>query len=191
MRADAGALLHNMGAPPWSTIRYAGLGQVEAGKASGWVPGIVLDRGRPADDPGAIPLPPDIPPVGVRVRFRLPTGRALRRPSHGAILAAAGIPADGLAPRARAAAAASAIARRAAELPLPDACVIVSGPHDRESPWADLLSALAVLCACNRVMWMRAREPSIRDGIRLRSVTLLVPPTFTHLLPPHPQEIQP
>lgn len=159
-RDRAAGLLHNMSAPPKTVVKFDGLG--------------VLDGSGAAKSPAVF---------GTAVRFRLapewrrlPLARFLRRLEPDCRLRAA---AD------RAARVLELIERRAAELPLPEGCVLIRPGDDHAEPWGDPLSALAVLAKCTDTVWLRGKSPSLLAAQERADVSLLVPPAFAVRLPSH------
>jgi hypothetical protein len=77
------------------------------------------------------------------------------------------------------------IEARAAELPLPDGCLVIRGGERLRLRliWPDPLSALAVLSKCSDHVWLRAKNPSLAAALARRSVMLFVPPGLQHRLP--------
>jgi hypothetical protein len=157
---EHGALLHNMGAPPKTVVKYAGLRDITI-PGSGTFP------------PGLHPLP--LP--GVAVRFSLPAG--LAGASASCILLRLGQD-PGSAPEEMLA---HLIDERAAALPLPDGCAAIAPRFQHRILWRDLLSVLAVLTKCSAHVWLRAKAPSLIAGIARRDVSLLIPPAFVARLP--------
>jgi hypothetical protein len=145
-----------MGAPPRTTIRYAGLG-------SGASPDL-------SHDPG-------FGVYGASIRFTVPAGLAGHTP--GAILRFLGIPARRLAERQLL----DLIEARAAELPLPDGCVVAPVSPADSVPWPDALSGLAVITKCSDAVWLRVKSPVLETLKRRHEVSLLIPPAFVNALP--------
>ena len=71
---------------------------------------------------------------------------------------------------------------RAAELPLPDGCLIIP---DGDYPviWPDLLSALAIITKSSGSVWLRSKSPALSVIEKRRSVCLLLPEDFIPKLP--------
>ena len=70
------------------------------------------------------------------------------------------------------------IEERARELPLPDGAVVIPPKEQHEEPWADVLSALAVLTKSSGAVWLRTKTPRLSVLKGRRQVSLLVPPSF-------------
>ena len=151
-------LLHNMSAPPKTTVAYAGLARL-SGTRDGPLSNIAASTyGRPVA-------------FALDKRFRGGTAseilRQLRKrpggdPDHKleALLDA-----------------------RAAELPLPDGCVVIEYRAEHAPIWRDRLTVLAVLTKCSDNVWLRSKLPSPARALARRAVTLLVPPAFIAQLP--------
>lgn len=173
MRAPP-SLLHNMSAPPTTTVRYAGLGTQAESSAS-------VSKVSTSKKSSAKPINPRA--FGVAVHFAIEQSMTsttaigiLRR-----LKTKPGSNAD--------ATLAALIETRAAEFPLPDGCLLMPR-HSIELPastvctlWPDLLSTLAVLSKCSDHVWLRAKSPSLSAALTRRSATLFVPPQLAHLLP--------
>ena len=157
-------LLHNMSAPPRSTVRYAGL--ADLAHARGLIPS--ADRLRPFEGIGVF---------GTPVRFALE--RELPWKTVEEVLERLGIEA-GPDPEQQLAALVNA---RADELPLPDGCAVIPAKAEHRVIWPDTLSALAILAKCSSNIWLRAKSPALNAGLARRQVTLLVPPGFARRLP--------
>jgi hypothetical protein len=149
-------LCRNMGSPPKTTIRYAGIG-------AGASPDL-------SHDPG-------FGVYGASIRFTVPAGLIGHTPS--AILRFLGEPAKGPTERRLL----DLIEARAAELPLPDGCVVVPCSPADSAPWPDALSALAVITKCSEAVWLRVKSPVLESLKRRHEVSLLIPPAFVRALP--------
>jgi hypothetical protein len=166
MPREQASLIHNMSAPPKSVVSYAGLGGLSSVSGSG---GTGRRGARPDDDRA----------FGASVNFRLDpemTARTAR-----GILQRLGAR-TGPDPDATLVA---LIERRAAELPLPDGCLVIpTHPGARHRLiWPDLLSVLAVLSKCSEHVWLRAKCPSLSAALSRRQATLFVPPPLGGRLP--------
>ena len=161
---DAGALLHNMSAPPKSVVKYSGLADLATVRSPGGsgVTGI----GFKGDGFFGIP-----------VRFALPAELAGKSPAD--ILRHLGADAQ-LDPERQLCALINA---RANELPLPEGCAVIAALEGHRLIWADALSALAILAKCSDAIWLRAKTPALNAALARTQVTLLVPPLFAEHLP--------
>lgn len=165
MRPDPSpSLLHNMSAPPKTTVTWQGLsglmGQLGPGGS-----GVCSLLYTPGDS------------YGHAVSFVLP--EECTGVSAASLLRELGLPARQSAEKTLLA----HVEARAAALPLPDGCVVVPIVPRATTPWPDLLSALAVLTKCSETVWLRAKTPALSSLGRRRSVTLLVPPIFADRIP--------
>lgn len=154
---DTTPLLHNIGAPPRTVVRYSGLSNVaETGEGASDV--------RPA------------PSYGSPVRFVLPADVDTSTPTT--ILHSLGIdPGDDAHTTLE-----SLINARANELPLPAGCAVIAAADTHRVIWADALSALAILTKCSDSIWLRAKMPAVHGAFTRRDATLLVPPAFAQQL---------
>lgn len=150
---DTTPLLHNIGAPPRTVVRYSGLANVaQTGDGAG--------AARPA------------PSYGSPVRFVLPADVDTSTPTT--ILHSLGIdPGDDAQATLE-----SLINARANELPLPAGCAVIAAADTHRVIWADALSALAILTKCSDSIWLRAKTPSLHGAFSRREASLLVPPAF-------------
>jgi hypothetical protein len=73
---------------------------------------------------------------------------------------------------------ASLIDCRAADLPLPDATLIVEHQSAHLCVWPDLLSFLAVATKSTAHVWMRSKRPVVSRLTKCRSISMVVPPPF-------------
>jgi hypothetical protein len=160
-------LLHNMSAPPKTVVKYAGLAELTRGASQG--------AGR-----GGLALG-HAGTFGVPVLFELE--HSFRSKTPRTVLQALGEP-----PTANPAARLEALLdARAAELPLPDGCVVIDPDEGHAALWRDPLTVLAVLSKCSHAVWLRAKQPSLTAALARRTVALLVPPAFAgHLPEPKP-----
>ena len=166
MRADPSpSLLHNMSAPPKTTVTWQGLS------------GLVGQKGPGGSGVCSLNYTPGSGIHGLAVLFALP--EEVTGVSAASLLERLGQPAGGSAERTLL----SHIEARAQALPLPDGCVVIQKVSGAATPWPDLLSVLAVLTKCSETVWLRAKKPSLGSLARRRAVTLLVPPMFTHRIP--------
>ncbi len=148
-----GALAHNMSVPPKSVMKYSGLAGCRGA------------GGQEAASAAAL--------FGTPLRFELPPGAGARTLPE--IMKTLGIERGG--GRAeREARLAALIDARAAELPLPEGCVVIPANDGHHAPWPDLLTALAVLAKCSESVWLRAKTPAFAAALRRRRASLLVPP---------------
>lgn len=158
---DHGPLLHNMSAPPKSVVKYTGLAELGPMLEGDTDPSGTAGRGV----------------FGTPVRFDLPI--ALEGKLPGEILDSLGIAAepdpDSHLVRL--------INARAAELPLPDGCLVIPAGPTHPRLWSDALTALAILSKCSDTLWLRAKAPALLAARQRNSVSLLVPPNFAHQLP--------
>jgi hypothetical protein len=157
---ERGQVLHNMSAPAKSVMEYAGLAGIG----------------------GAAQAPPSKPAAtfGEPVAFLL--DRAFKATTPLQILKALQVT-PGANPQRELEALLNA---RAAELPLPDGCVVIDSRNDHPSIWRDPLTVLAVLTKCSVSVWLRRKQPAIGRLRSHRSATLLVPPAFVDRLPERP-----
>jgi len=150
-------LLHNMSTPPKSVVKYTGLS--EAATTTG--PGGTGVCGVRFSSDGIF---------GAFVTFRLT--HSLRRRAPATILKHLGIEL-GQAPEKKLV---RLINRRARELALPDACVVVPAKQDHPCPWPDPLATLAIITKSSGNVWLRGKTPRL-SAIKKRSVvSLLIPP---------------
>lgn len=172
---DPAPLLHNMSAPPKTVVTYTGLsGLAKQSGPGGSGTSAVAVRGA------------DV--FGLPLCFALPAAFTADTPE--AVLAEvyaqaqsreagdmhdrAVLPIDTTLERL--------IDARAAELPLPDGCLVVPADDTHAMPWPDLLAALAVLAKCSDTVWLRAKTPSLTAALARRRASLLVPPRFAQAL---------
>jgi len=166
MRADPSpSLLHNMSAPPKTTVTWQGLS------------GLMGQLGPGGSGVCSLKYTPGSGAYGLAVCFALPDD--ITRLSAASLLERLGQPTGGSAEKTLLA----HIEARATALPLPDGCVAVGKVAGAVTPWSDLLSVLAVLTKCSEAVWLRAKKPSLSSLARRRAVTLLVPPMFVHRIP--------
>jgi len=164
MRPDPGpVLLHNMSAPPKTTVTWHGLSGLleQPGPGGPGVGSARTGRGQAYGQAVRFALPEDcsgVSPLSLLRYLGHPPGRSAKM----TLLAQ--------------------IQKRADALPLPDGCVVVAMTPDAIAPWPDLLSALAVLTKCSQTVWLRSKAPALSSLDRRRAVTLLVPPPFTDLM---------
>lgn len=158
---ERAALLHNMSGPPHTVLKYAGLGALAA-----------------AAGPGASEAKaPALTAFGTPVRVVLPAEVAGATPAE--VLRRLGRAADAAPERALAA----LVDARAAQLPLPDGCVVIPARPEHPVFWPDdVLAALAVLAKSSGSVWLRARSPALSAALQRREATLLVPPRFAGAL---------
>ena len=149
-------MLHNMSAPPRTTIRYEGLsGNV---KESGPGGSGVCSRGYQGT-----------PLRGRIVQLQLPDNWDSSDPS--ALLTALGVAVLGDAQSQLL----TLVLATARDLPLPDICVVLPVDKTTVQLWGTPLMALTVLSQCSDVMWLRAKSPVFAQAITRRQVRLLVP----------------
>ncbi len=185
--AEHAPLLHNMSAPPKTVVTYTGLSGLATSSRSG-------GAGAHPEGVGGAGV------FGLPLRFALPEDFAAGTPA--AVLAALGAGGhlgagggEGTAPAQQAIVAEGAspgdpalavlerlIDARAAELPLPDGCLVVPAIDAHAAPWPDPLSALAVLAKCSDTVWLRAKTPSLPAALARRRASLLVPPSLVPAL---------
>ena len=166
MRPDPSpSLLHNMSAPPKTTVTWQGLS------------GLMGQLGPGGSGVCSLKYTPGGGAYGLAVRFALADD--VTRLSASSLLERLGQAAGGSAERTLLA----HIEAHAKALPLPDGCVVIQKVPGAATPWPDLLSVLAVLTKCSDAVWLRAKKPSLSSLARRRSVTLLVPPMFVHRIP--------
>jgi hypothetical protein len=151
-------LLHNMSAPPKTTVAYGGLARLTSTREP---PPSKLATGT----------------YGRPVAFRL--DKRFRGGTASEILRQLG-KRPGPEPDQKLEALLDA---RAAELPLPDGCVVIEYRAEHASIWRDRLTVLAVLTKCSDNVWLRSKLPSPARALTRRAVTLLVPPAFIAQLP--------
>ncbi|HMM54209.1 MAG TPA: hypothetical protein PKC23_04215 [Candidatus Desulfobacillus sp.] len=149
-----GSLAHNMSVPPKSVMKYSGLAACRGAS------------GQDAASAAAVLF-------GTPLRFELPPGVGARTLPE--IMKSLGIERGG-GRAAREARLAALIDARAAELPLPEGCVVIPANDGHHAPWPDLLTALAVLAKCSESVWLRAKTPAFAAALRRRRASLLVPP---------------
>ena len=165
---DYTSLLHNMSAPPKTVVSFAGLG-----------------FGKPAQSPKAAlahetAVRTHAEDFGTVLTFALSADMSAKtaRSILKLLQAKPGSDPDNTLT--------TLIDARAAALPLPDGVLVVPptarGLH--RVLWPDLLSVLAVLSKCSDHVWLRAKNPSVSAALSRRSVSLFVPPTLHHRLPP-------
>lgn len=150
---DTTPLLHNIGAPPRTVVRYSGLSNVMG----------------PADD-AADPTPS--PMHGTAIRFVLPADFDTASPAailHSLGMSAADDPQSTLE---------SVINTHADSLPLPGGCVVIPATDAHRILWPDALSALAILAKSSDNIWLRAKIPAVHGPFTRRQASLLVPPAF-------------
>ena len=152
---DHANLLHNMSSPPSSVIKYGGLSGLLKGDGS---------------EGGLKPAHPDA--FGCFVAFRLPTGMPVRSPAM--ILDYLGEQKGQDAKETLL----KLVERRAAELPLPDACLVKTCEHSHPNPWPDPLAAMAIITKSSANIWLRTKAPSLYALARRNSVSLLLPRSF-------------
>lgn len=166
MEREQASLLHNMSAPPKSVVSYAGLARLTSVTGGD---GTANRGGTPGDDRA----------FGTSIDFRLDpkmTARTARGVLHRLRVRPGPDPDATLV---------ALIEARAAELPLPDGCLVIP-THPAARPrliWPDLLSALAVLSKCSEHVWLRAKCPSLSAALSRRQATLFVPPPLGDRLP--------
>lgn len=166
---DHPRLLYNMSAPRTAVVTYAGLAALPREyRWRYW-----------AQRPNPAPCPPALTEAeifGTPVRFALPEDFTAATPE--AVLEALGVePADD-----PAAALERLLEARAAELPLPDGCLVVPTAQNHTVIWPDALSVLAVLAKFSDSLWLRAKTPSLASALVGRRTSLLVPPSFASAL---------
>ena len=150
---DTTTLLHNIGAPPRTVVRYSGLSSMTTPAAEG-------------ADPSPSPM------HGSAVRFVLPEDVETSSPA--AMLHSLGVdPGDD--PQATLE---SLINARANALPLPDGCVVIPANDAHRIIWTDALSALAILAKSSGSIWLRAKMPTVYGPFTRREASLLIPPAF-------------
>ena len=159
------SLLHNMSAPPKTTVTWQGLS------------GLMGQLGPGGSGVCSLKYTPGGGTHGLAISFALPDD--LTRLSPASLLERLGQAAGGSAEKTLLA----HIEARARELPLPDGCVVIQKVPGAATPWPDPLSVLAILTKCSETVWLRAKTPSLSSLARRRSVTLLVPPMFIHRIP--------
>ena len=156
-------VLHNMSAPPRTTIRYEGL----SGNVTGAGPGGsgVCSRGYQGT-----------PLRGCIVQLQLPDSWDCSDPL--ALLTALGVaPLGDVQSQLLALVIASA-----RDLPLPDICVVLPVEKTTVQRWGTPLVALTVLSQCSDVMWLRAKRPVFAQAIARRQVRLLIPQPWSDVL---------
>ena len=166
MRPDPSpSLLHNMSAPPKTTVTWQGLSGL-MGQPDPGGPGVCNLRYAPGGGTHGLALsfalPEEVTAVSAASlleRLRQPAGASAEK----TLLAH--------------------IEARAAVMPLPDGCVVVQKMPGAATPWPDLLSVLTVLTKCSEAVWLRAKKPLLTSLSRRRAATLLVPPMFAHRIP--------
>ena len=146
-------MLHNMSAPPKTTITYAGLADL-AGGAKSEAP---KRSNKPAKTARLVAL-----------RVSLP-GCFPTEPED--ILRTLGIdhgtdPATTLD---------ELIEQRALQLPLPDGCLVLPMEMANRELATDPLTALAIVTKCSEFVWLRHKTPSLGRLERVTSATLYVP----------------
>ena len=153
-------LLHNMSAPPKTTISWRGLGAI-------------------GDTAGTSPVASSHTAgmFGIAVRFSLELAIA-RKPPAAMLRHLGHRPGPDPAAELRA-----LIDAHAASLPLPDGCAVIRSQPHHAGPWTDTLSALAVLTKRSRSVWLRAKTPSLSALPVPWTLSLLVPPSFAALIP--------
>ena len=160
-------LLHNMSAPPKTVVKYAGLEGLaqQSGPGGSGVTGLKYTN-----------------PVinGQAVRFVLPP-KFIGQDSE-KILRLLKIELTDQYPSADSQLIAL-INQRADELQLPQGCAVMAADASHGIVWSDALSALAILTKCTDSIWLRAKSPSLASIKGKYSLSLLVPPLFTKLLP--------
>jgi hypothetical protein len=164
---EAGALLHNMSAPPKSVVKYSGLAGLATVRSRGGSAGTGISS--KADGV-----------FGTPVRFALPADLAGKTPAD--VLRHIGADAQSDPVRQLCA----LINARANELPLPEGCAVISALEGHRLIWADALSALAVLAKSSDAIWLRAKTPALSAALARTQVSLLVPPVFADRLPKEP-----
>lgn len=155
-RGEPGGLLHNMSAPPKSVVKYSGLSNLATSISQGTA-GV----------------------FGTPVRFALTADLLGKTASY--VLRYLGV--EPVSAKAAAQQLEELINARAAELPLPDGCVVIPAALEHPVIWPDALSTLAILAKCSDSIWLRSKQPALNAALKRRQVTLLVPPLFAHRLP--------
>ena len=156
-------MLHNMSAPPRTTIRYEGL----SGNVTGAGPGGsgVCSRGYQGT-----------PLRGCIVQLQLPDSWDCSDPL--ALLTALGVAPLGDVQSQLLA----LVIATACDLPLPDICVVLPVDKTTVQRWGTPLVALTVLSQCSDVMWLRAKRPVFAQAIARRQVRLLIPQPWSDVL---------
>ena len=156
-------VLHNMSAPPRTTIRYEGL----SGNVTGAGPGGsgVCSRGYQGT-----------PLRGCIVQLQLPDSWDCSDPL--ALLTALGVAPLGDVQSQLLA----LVIATACDLPLPDICVVLPVDKTTVRRWGTPLVALTVLSQCSDVMWLRAKRPVFAQAIARRQVRLLIPQPWSDVL---------
>ncbi len=152
-------LLHNMSAPPKSVVAYAGLGR----EAKSYVPKNTDMRPGGHRSHGVF---------GTFITFRLPQTLRYCEPEEIPKLfnlETIGRPVTALL---------KLIDKRAKELLLPDACVVVPANPVHFRPWPDPLAAIAVITKSSNNVWLRHKTPLFSKLRKRDAVSLLVPPAF-------------
>jgi hypothetical protein len=168
---DLSPLLHNMSTPPKTVVKFEGLGG--------------LARRRDTGGSGIAPLGyAGQQTFGTPVRFVLPPEwHRLKAPG---ILRKLDPESNPSSPEARELRIALLIEQRAAELPLPEGCVVIAAHETHPVLWDDGLTALAILAKCTDTVWLRGKTPSLASAFERGTVSLLVPPAFSDRLPAAP-----
>lgn len=159
-----GGLLHNMSAPPKTTISWRGLTSLREPPGSGQGDASILG-----------PNPASI--FGTPVRFSLSPAIAAKSP-HGILLHLGCRRGPDPAAELRA-----LIDTHAATLPLPAGCAVIGSLPDHLSPWTDTLTVLAVLTKSSGSVWLRAKTPTLSALPASGSLSLLIPPAFATRIP--------
>lgn len=165
---DKGALVHNMSAPPRTVVKYSGLDGLATtlGPGGSGVCGVKFAGTNV---------------FGTPVRFVLPATLTGQPPA--AILRQLGIEGE-CGPAAEPARQLAALVnRRAAELALPDGCVVIPAEDLHRVIWPDALAALAIFSKCSGSVWLRAKSPAFAAAVRHSQLSLLVPPCLADRLP--------
>lgn len=148
--------LHNMSAPPRTTISYSGLAElVGAAKAPS----------ESVREATCVGLP------GVALRFELPPDYPTA-PDGLLLLLTGGTDPDA------AAALEALINERALGADLPDGCLVLRPDPAHDVACADALTVLAILTKCSDCVWLRHKSPSLSRLERQQAVSLLLPPAF-------------
>lgn len=165
---DHTSLLHNMSAPPKTVVSFTGLGFAKPAQSPKAALAHDAAARNGAEDFGTVLT------FALAAEMSAKSARSILR----LLQAKPGSDPDGTLT--------ALIEARAAELPLPDGVLVVP-PNARglhRILWPDLLSVLAVLSKCSDHVWLRAKNPALSAALARRSVSLFVPPTLHHRLPP-------
>lgn len=157
--------LHNMSAPPRTTVSYAGLGElVGAGRAAS-------PRGRPAPVEGLRDVP---------LRFEMPLGYPTT--PDGILLVLTGCTSPDAVATLE-----TLINERALGADLPDGCLVLRPDPAHVVARADALTVLTILTKCSDCVWLRHKTPSLSRLARQSAASLLLPPAFAAAFQENPR----